>query len=215
MDGFVANTIAAISATGSIFLLIDFLLSDHAKKVILHHVTKLWFWLDDAKKWRTFDWLRGRPLLLFSFGMFVSALVLSIAGWAADGIFLSLGFLALLVPAAMTGPAVLRIVVGGTRYGYLILPVVLVMISLNIYDLVRDLNGPQLGVVRILLIGYFFTFTAFAVLACLPLWLIPAVKILLRGLELVVRRLAEYPKGPLLGVSAVLGAFAGAIKSFF
>ncbi|QOZ69139.1 hypothetical protein [Bradyrhizobium arachidis] len=209
-----ADLTAALAGAGSLFLLLDFFLSVEAKRRLLDALTRWWLWLDQAADWKTFDWLRGRSLLLFAFSVAIIVLGFLVLGWQADSILVALGLAGLLLPAVVTGPWLLRTVVGETKWGFLWLPVLMTMVTLDVYDLTKDLNGHQVSVPLGMFVGYLFVTTGFIDLACLPLWLTPAFKAAIRGLELTIRRLAEYPKGPLLGISGVLGALAGGLKLF-
>ncbi|QHP70016.1 hypothetical protein EI171_23605 [Bradyrhizobium sp. LCT2] len=214
MEKAIVNLTAILAGFGSIFLLLDFFLSAEAKRRLLDQLTRWWFWLDRAAEWKTFEWLRGRPLLLFGFSVGIIILGAALIGWEAESILVALGFMSLLVPAVMTGPALLRLIVGRTKYGFIWLPGAMTMISLDVYDLVKDLSGRQVSVPLAGFVGYLFVTTIFIALACLPLWLTPVFKGVIKGSEIAIRRLAEYPKGPLLGVSGLLGAIAGGLKLF-
>jgi hypothetical protein len=82
-------------------------------------------------------------------------------------------------------------------------------------------SPPLPGAYGTLHMGYilytlFFWFTAVVLLLTVfaPLLFVAAAKVILSIVELTVRRIAEYPKGPVIAASVVLAAVAAVIKLF-
>ena len=209
-----AKILAGATLVAALLPLFEILASDQTKAKSLDQLTRFWFWLDETKKWKTFEWLHGQTGFLFGGGLFLTAGFFLYFAWLANELIATIGLISLLLPVFFLGRSFLHLTVSRTRYGYIWIPITTMILAAIVIWLVNEYASHRPSPYIVLLVGYFVAFTAFVALACLPLLMVQLAKFALGGLELVVRRLAEYSKGPLTMITTALAAVA-AILTFF
>jgi hypothetical protein len=203
------NLIAVLSASGSAFTLLEFFLSKSAKERVSDYLIRGWFRLANIKGWSILPWLRRpRNRFLFSF---------AVVGCMAGGFYL-LGiresFLwvlmpVILVPVLFVG---LEIVENIVEEGALFSLACTVLMCVAFGALA--FLFPDAVAWRFFLSVSIFMML-FNLLAVLPMAVIRLTMYALKGCELMMRRMAEYEKGPVLACGLVLGTIAAAVKAFF
>jgi hypothetical protein len=226
---------AAIIATLAI---LELYLGDNQKKRLASAVTGWWSWIADLSDLSFVEFLRDSAIQRWiswvsaslTFILFVASAHLGL-GMSLDWFFAVVVFFAAIVVSlfAVIGQRILYFVFSqGWTYQ---IPFRAIIVLLAYFGLVVILVypflagwGPPLvefgGVPSIswsaLLAIAFVLFGSLMLICTLlaPLTFLLIFRVLLSTIELTLRRIAEYPKGPILAISAVVAAAGGILKLF-
>jgi hypothetical protein len=234
-----ASALIVLSLTVTALAVLDFLLSEPQKKVIADAVIATWNVLDEARKWSFSDWLKNPraswwlaiTLGLF-FGVFQVATMNRMMGRVqedASEVFapakmpwpamLFVAAFTLLIITAITRPIFSRLLKLGKRLWYVI-AIAGALYALALIPLVHDEKNkdnefPTIAFAVFMIVGIpasiiiIVSFTIFFARFLAYL----ASGVLFVG-ELIVRRIAEYPKGPIIATSAIFGGLVSLVKMF-
>jgi len=229
-----ASALIVLSLTVTVLAVLDFLLSETQKKLVADTVIATWNILDEARKWSFSDWLknpRASWWFAISFGLSAAlsqaAMMPTIMKYhelAGEGFprhawipLLFLGAVSGLIFTLITRPIFSRLLKLGKRLWYVLIVASalygLAFTSLAYSDTNSDLQtfglavylvvGMPTGILLMVLFMIFFArFLAYI-----------ASGVLFVG-ELIVRRIAEYPKGPIIAISAIFGGVVSLVKIF-
>jgi hypothetical protein len=236
--------VIALSAAVAVLALLDFFLSKAQKEWLSNAVIRMWSILDEARGWSFSDWVkqpRARWWLALSLGIFPTLLISQseflinrfvdkstatpklnwidiVAHITAFMIAVPLLFLlawSLLAWLLQRRKLNLAVILLAASVGYLV--VVVFMMLIHGY-----FTGEGFGPVRHPVLIWVQTLAALpfllaflcALLVLLSIGVAYVASATLYVAEFVVRRIAEYPKGPVLALSALLGGVAALIKAF-
>jgi hypothetical protein len=224
-----ATTLLWFVAAVAVLKLIDLLLSEKQKTWLSDVVTEACDVLDDAKKWSFFNWLmklspnkwrEGLGLAVFALLTSYSIFLVSYSMYhfLLHGDFnfhfhqaLQLWYGALLIVFSTIGIFVRRTVELDATLVRVLGSLIVAGFSQYISTSAFSLSESDV----LIAIGIFVGYPALIVL---PIWVALglayiASAILYMG-EFIVRRIAEYPKGPVLALSALIGAIVALFKAF-
>jgi hypothetical protein len=235
-----ANLVVFLSASVAVLALLDFLLSEGQKETISDRVTRMWNWLDETKRVPVLDILRTPRSQSAFVGVIVCAaigpmLYLSLSsGFLEVPVrLLSTAVIAILT-VAWFGRKIISVIMKGRtalqlfgRLSLVFVPVIVfwVFLNENPMRLMKwfglDVQSPEGLIFGAAFLVTFGLLVASNVLVLF--WLASAGLVLfiyLGSLILVVaeftmRRIAEYPKGPILAGSVALGSITALIKAFW
>lgn len=237
-----ANVILVLSASVGVLALLDLLLSEQQKSGIADYTLRFWALLADLKKLRFADFFRnlfvriGLALLatgviltgLFFASPILVPLLMVFSMTMGEALNIAILFLSLLlitiiviIGAVWLGQKVIFLVLRPAHELYVAVRAVVtgaILIFLSA-AFVENLDRlPEGSLFLPVLLFLFYVSLASVMLlvywgsAVLPLLFAYAATVALFVLELVVRRIAEYPKGPILALSAACGGIAAALK---
>ena len=238
-----ANTIIVLSAAIATLALIDLLMTDRQKDTLSNKVLALWSWLDDLRKLSFIDWIRNHrglvslfatilPLatLLFAtlneilrFGYHHLSLISGSFG-AIVGLLIGL-WLVSFVLRAKPGRQILVRATGALLLAVLPLAVLRPFeiffgdpLLDALFDALPERHAVTVfeAVMGAVLAGKLVTLILLAIwlLVVCPLVFAYVATALLYASEQLVRRIAEYRKGPVLALSALCGGIAALLKVF-
>jgi hypothetical protein len=218
-----ASALIVLSLTVTVLAVLDFLLSEAQKKVVADGAIATWNVLDEAKKLSFTDWLkkpRTNRWLAITFG-FSCALyggaVLEFGspymGWI---LILFTSVTTFLLFALITLPIFSQLLKLDTRVWYMLIAVGVVYVPCSfLVSPGWPEWPPPLGYSAIMLVMLFMFLVLFAslMISIARILAYVASGVLFAG-ELIVRRIAEYPKGPIIAISAIFGGLVSLIKIF-
>jgi hypothetical protein len=239
-----ADLFIAIAFILAFVALGDLLLSGRQKQVISNRVIAVWNWLDDLKKmlvhrrWLLL-FLTSRASLTLTTGSAI-AVTLGFISYLSfvrlvDPKFQKLFLVSLPITAVLAvsmGTTIIFLILGSktdiqrimgilTTLALALLPGFLIN-----YDVLNIVSAPTFETKYFTLYDSVFGIAwycclylspfllAFWAVAAGPLIFLYAMSVLLYLSELLIRRIAEYPKGPILGFGALCGGIAGLLKAF-
>lgn len=230
------NLVIACSLIVAGFTALEVLLSDKQKKTSEAAFIRLWSRLDDLKRYPLTDFLRQRDVwrlssgIMFGILLFVSAIHAAIndprqsdinwfgpSGIAVVALLLLVVFYWSSLVADGVGWLVHHLMPSRASWMFWIVPVVAALafaVGAGIFILFMDIARP-LATVGIILLLASVCLGVLWVMTLLPLLLVHSgiAGLLLSVAEFVTRRLAEYPKGPLLAVSVLVGVVGIVLKT--
>jgi hypothetical protein len=233
-----ATTVLWLVAAVAVLKLIDLLLSEQQKTWLSTAVKQASKVLDDAKKWSFFNWLmKTSPNKWWEgLGLFVFALLASYSIFLVSYsmyhflvhgdfnfhfhqalqlwygapliVFLTIGiFVGRTVELDSTLVRILAILSVAGAFGGLIVAGFSQYISTSAFSLSESDVLIAIGI-----------FVGYPALIVLPVWVALGLAYIASAIlyvgEFIVRRIAEYPKGPVLALSAFIGAIVALIKAF-
>ena len=199
--------------------LLDMFLSDHQKAGIQRASIAAWNWIDNVKQLSFMNWFK-RPLPRNLFPIAAAFLAMlpffdlhEVKGILIDG-----------AVGAVVARLLLELLLRARNWrGFILrasislvvpaIPVALLAIFIRGIDPVHD---SALGNVLMLFVLFFLMWIAFAfwAIAMLPFLVALVAAAVLSVAEFVTRRIAEYPKGPILAASAIFTAAMAIFKIF-
>jgi hypothetical protein len=220
-----------LTAALAVLGLADLFLSKAQKDWLDNAVVKLWTILDEAKGLSFADWLKhpqAKWWLAISLGLFVAIGLVTLLWDTVEPVFAAPIVIAIVVTITWLAHPVLGWLLEFTptvRFGHK-LTIVSVLATVGLvstvtvawFEYTSSLHGTFFGVVIEPFIKRLVWASAISLL-CVPMILAAralayiASAILYVG-EFVVRRIAEYPKGPILALSALFGGICALIKAF-
>jgi len=230
-----ATIVLSASLAVVVLKLLDFFMSESQKAALSEAALKLWNFLDDATRIHLSQWLRYRWLIrtCIAAAVFISAaymllVVVTQAEWDWStavllipfilALFLGIGILRSAMKAVRTFDMIVQ---AAWLIGLTIIPasagvIIMFYIWPNPAWLFpsASLIDNLVNFFCLLLFIFSITLLPFFVVLSLPVILIGAASLLLLSGEFVMRRIAEYPKGPILAASTLSAAIAGAVKVF-
>jgi hypothetical protein len=213
--------------------LVDILLSQAWKTRLSNAAIKTWNVLDEAKAWSFADWLR-KPRAIWWLAISLTLLMICFHLWLERAreksapdytplgqlqTFLVTAFLGItiLLMARLIFARLLRFNSMTQLSGRLLILLICVGISYALLGFTINKlldEQPKVAVILMLVIAP----VTVALLCLLAVFLSIALAYLASAFlyvgEFVVRRIAEYPKGPVLALSALLGGVVALIKAF-
>jgi hypothetical protein len=225
----IANTLVILGLAIAMLTLIDLLMTDRQKDKLSDNVISLWNSLDDLKKLTLVGWIQSHRGLI---SLFAAMPPLAIILYAAAREIYSPFFIAELVGALiglLIGLKLISFVLeakGGRilirATGTLLLSLLPLMVGVALMGYFHVLlQRHAFDVYFYVAIGAFiagnlvtFILLAIWLLVVGPLVLAYIATPLLYASEQLVRRVAEYPKGPVLALSALCGGVAALLKIF-
>ncbi|MBR1252270.1 hypothetical protein JQ634_00975 [Bradyrhizobium sp. AUGA SZCCT0240] len=219
-----ANILIGLGTAVFVLALLEILLSEEQKRSLANGVVQIWNILDDIKARSYLDWLRhGRsvPRMFFVLAIcLLSAFFLVIASANTE----ELGYRVLIAGMLLASPFILltakfvisRLFVPAGAFETIVRIILMALIlclpgwlGLSI----SEAANPFIRVVAAALALYTFGMLLIWFVAAAPLVFSYVLMALLGTSEFVVRRIAEYPKGPLLAVSGLIAAVAAFTKA--
>lgn len=224
----IANIVIAATAFVAVLALADLFLAEHQKRRFSNQAVAAWdridemtrfplaTWWREGPRWKwaitllccfffAYAWtlphpsgqepIRGPPWLVFAFYMMISVFI---ARWIIDYV----------LPMLSPPP---------TSVVFWLFPVALGVLTIfGFLGLVRFSPPPVTLVATIsAMLAFFGSMGIFAwAIAALPLLVVYAFAATLSTLEYLLRRIAEYPRGPILAISIIVGSIAGVLKVF-
>lgn len=199
--------------------LLDMFLSNDQKATIERWSIAMWHWIDSVKRLSFMNWFRRRgPRNLVPI---VASFLIVIA-------FLGLHEIGLVLLYGVVGAIVARLLLelllrARTRRGFVLrasislvvpaIPVALFILFIQTID--PDSGFWAINLVIVIVLTLFISLAfAFWVIAMLPFVIAVVATIGLSVAEFVARRIAEYPKGPILAASAIFTAAIAIFKIF-
>jgi hypothetical protein len=234
-----ANIVIGLSGFVATLSLVDFFATDIQKRRLSDWVLSVWNWLDEIKK-RTFvEWFK-RPRPQKGFLVAVVGLTFAVSTVFQSKFFNLLGLYEgwfLIAAVVGCGSAVAfwvgrrlskRISKAQTLQevpyitkSFIRVPILLTLAitGLWLFDLSFVRWMPEYIVVAILFLSLIafvssITIGIFMIVLVFPFLLADMLASCLRTAEFVVRRVAEYPKGPILALSVLAGGVAAVLKLF-
>jgi hypothetical protein len=229
-----ATLLIWLFAAVAVLKLLDLFLSPAQKTWLSNAVIETWNVLDEAKAWSFADWLK-RPRAIWWLAASLTLLSMSFQLWlerAREKLpagYISSGPLQTLLNTAFIGIIVLlmaRLIFARLlRFtsmiqlsGRLLVILICVGIALPLLGTFIDkLIFSEHGTVAVILI-FMIAPVAITLLCVLAVFLSMAMAYLASAIlyigEFVVRRIAEYPKGPVLALSTFFGGVVALIKAF-
>jgi hypothetical protein len=220
-----ANVLILLGGIVGLTALLDLLLSDAHKRSLSNVVVDLWDWLDHTKRLSWLDSLRS-PKSVRALSVISAALSFCIALFGSEK-FVFLSAIATAVVVDYLAPRVFNRLLGGTP-GRVTIRVIAVMaialvaqvpLGLMLWYVYRYM--PEVTLVTIasdlvfLAVGGFTSILFItAAVVLVPIGCAFLTSIPLYSMEFLVRRIAEYPKGPILALSALCGGIASILKLF-
>jgi hypothetical protein len=234
----IGDVVMALSAFVGTLALVDFFLTDVQKRKLSDAVLSVWNWLDDMKK-RTFvEWLkrpRAQLIFLSAVGVTFSVSTFPITSGLLDD---KLGFIVLVACLSCSTPAALwigpkifasisRSHTQQERLIHAMNPIVVpfwltmgaavALVFLSTWVPVPA-SSSYFAVLAILVLLYALlvgsaVITVFMLYLMLPVLAAGMLAFYLGIIEFIVRRIAEYPKGPVLALSALCGGLAALFKT--
>jgi len=232
----IGNLLFGLAALVAIAAMLDWLVSDKQKAAISAWTLRAWNWLDDARKFSPIKWLRSRQgtFVILGLGIFMgivpALLGLGVMIWKQPAIFQKAW--SFLVPLyllqgvpPLLAPFVIRWAISPDRARWqrvglwsitmlavLIFLSLTVMSSLGIGFAFAFPGTSPLGI-AVFLVSMIFTYVwLYMVIAFLPFMSACTLSGGLFAFEFLFRRIAEYPKGPILALSALCAGIAGIVK---
>jgi hypothetical protein len=222
-----------LCAAVAVLKLLDLFLSPAQKTWLSNAVIKAWNVLDEAKAWSFADWLK-RPRSIWWLAVSLTLLSICFQLWLertretlpADYIpsgplqmFLNTAFIGIIVllMARLIFARLLRFTsmtqLSGRLFIILIfVGIVYALLGISIEKLIEENSSVALILMLV------FAPVTIALLCVLAVFLSMAMVYLASAIlyvgEFVVRRIAEYPKGPVLALSTLLGGVVALIKAF-
>jgi hypothetical protein len=199
--------------------LLDMFLSNDQKAAIERSSIAVWNWIDNIKRLSFMNWFRRRV---------PRNLVPIVASFLVVIPFLGLDQMGLVLLYGAVGAIVARLLLelllrARTRRGFILrasisllvpaIPVVLFVLFIRSIDPDSDFVLVNLVIVTVLILFIWLAF-AFWAIAMLPFVIALTAGIGLSVAEFVARRIAEYPKGPVLAASAIFTAAIAIFKIF-
>jgi hypothetical protein len=218
-----SNVLFALGATGAALVLLDFYLGDTQKKALQEKVESWWIWLDDLKKLSLLDRLRsGSVQKWIVLGAAATILLLACLYFWTVVPSPELAALAIvvIVLSAWLARRLLAYVLSGTK-AQIVTRCVAVFVAYVIAAVAVTKgieayagSGPYAGLLELLVAVTFFAFFGMVVLFTVfaPLTIVAMASVTIRIIELTLLRMTEYSKGPILGLSVLLGAIAVLLK---
>jgi hypothetical protein len=215
----VADIVVACSMLGAAFGLLDLLLSSEQKAKLSDASVRLWNWLDEAKQVSFFEMLRPRKVrIVLSLAAAISMLGTAASEYGYQDLALNLrspifaiGFF---TAAIITFSIAAFTLSARTKLGLAVrtsicLAVLIVPLLVVVYSSDGLVAIVLFLAVWTLLVPFFFAW----VVMFLPLAGIYLASALVHIAEFLMRRVAEYPKGVVLGLSVIVGSVAGLLKA--
>jgi len=234
----VIDIVFYVGFAATIIACLDIFLSEAQKKWLDKRAFQFWNWLDDCKRVSLLAWLRKLPRLL----VFFVAILLSCAFvfwiWRASptprgdptefyGMIVVLLLLAsifgtLIIRSALKSTTLPRALLRITIYAVLCLTPFYAFLywTSAIQPLLLPVR-PPVTLLQLLFVLSFFAvtiFTAFMVIfwsaVAVPIISLYVIGLILFVSEFVVRRIAEYPKGVLIAMSALMASLFAFVRVF-
>jgi hypothetical protein len=226
------NVLISLSVAIAALALLDIFLNDSQKARISDVTTRMWSWLDDMSKLSFLDLLRQRLIqwwisILAATATFVGSewLMQEMFNAASDVFLMNLILLIVftwLGPKLMTftlapdGVLLILIRIIAVLAAYLAIVTAIYLGVQTVTDGTPGIHGipSNIGIVIAVMFASFFCLLTVFFMIVAPLIFIFVARILLATAELTVRRIVEYPKGPILAGSALFGCIVALMKAF-
>jgi hypothetical protein len=230
-----ANLVIVLSVVVGAFALLDIFLNDKQKAKLSDFVTRVWNWLDDARRLRYLDWMRRKP---------VKRVAMIAAPLVAVSVIYLLMFLLLddddkdfliwkvfeeswiFLCSTLAGGILTIWIILSARSTHMMMLIAVVILFLLAAPWIDYLLLDQFFLTLMSTPNQSFAFGeagAFMIIGlmvfpfCLailvPLTCIYLIVVCLAVGEFIVRRIAEYPKGPILAGSGAVGSIVAVIKA--
>ncbi|WFU77400.1 hypothetical protein QA645_22870 [Bradyrhizobium sp. CIAT3101] len=217
--------------TGALGLL-DIFLSEAQKSKLDNWTLRVWDWLSDAKKFSLIGWLLRPSFRIWFSGISIaSAFALFLRGtvdpsdfdWVSEAL-RSIGQLAVgALSGCMTGWLMQRHILSRSSrtapiwaIGYFAIAITLFLYATYL-ALGGVMSNPPLSTGFSIFLDWAFPFTmtlfTFSAITTLPLLVITIMECVVFCAELIVRRIAESPKGVVLGCSSIATAIGAFLKA--
>jgi hypothetical protein len=218
-----ANLVIAGGVTITSLALLELLLTDSQKQQLERLLVRSWSWLDDLRDWSLSDWLKTarnkRRFMAATIAVFL-ALILGIKVAVPDVPWPKL-FLFLLAAALVAAPWTFLVMTRLPLYdvtsrlyiaAFAAVALFFVIPAVDTTFLVRLGAGHWLRwPIHALTIVLWVT-TLLVAIASSPFVIAIFASMILGVVEFVVRRIAEYPKGPIIGISILVASIVGLVK---
>jgi len=223
------NIIIFLSLAIATLALFDFYLSEQQKTRVAATSTRIWSWLDDMSRLSFLNLLRQRSIqwwivLLACYPPLILVMTLELSsGRRGPLLYLSAVFLVLFV---IFGPRAIAFALAPQRVLLIVIRAIAVFVACLVLLLAMFVvvgratdipDGSMLGanfglMVSIGAMALLFLSILFLMIIA-PLVFVVLARIVLAGVELTVRRIVEYPKGPILAGSAILVSIVAMMKA--
>jgi hypothetical protein len=233
----IASALISLSVAVALLTLLDLFLSETQKTWLSNLFIKIWSGLDEAKVWSTVGWMkdpRAKWCLAIGLGLLQTVpsgitygltsrtdFVAVLANVTFVPLLVGFGTLIFVLITLPIFELLLNFIRGKSMIRALCLvmalAVSLMVVNALIQILVESLE-PGLALVFGIILGIltlpavFISVASIAMLVALMLAYIASA--VLYVVEFLVRRIAEYPKGPVLALSAFFGGVVALIKAF-
>jgi FtsH-binding integral membrane protein len=220
--------IIALALATATLALLDIYLSDKQKTHLSDHITRWWSWLDDMGHLSFLDLLRQRPI---QWTVVALVSVFAVFGlWAFTDRDTRTYSAGIIVAFLLFGPGLIRFTLAPKNPIFVAIrtiAIVLVYIAaaLAVYFVIAAATEtgdhvPQVylfsgntGLLIAIILSALLCLLTLVLLVVAPLVLIAVARLLLSSAELTVRRIVEYPKGPIIAGSIIVGVAAALIKA--
>jgi multidrug transporter EmrE-like cation transporter len=222
------NIIIGASVFVALLTLVDFFLTERQRESLEDSAIATWDRLDEIKKFPLTEWWReGRvwqwAITLLSCAIFAYAYslphpsgenpipgppILSFAVVMATAIIIARWTIDYLLPMLSPPPVSVT---------FWLFPIVAgLLTAVGVIGMMRSPPAPGSAMSILGILGFFASMGLFAwAIAALPLLLVYLLAIILSCVEYLVRRVAEYKRGPVLAISVLVGGIVSLIKAFF
>ncbi len=235
-----ANVTIAVAGLGFVLVLLEIFVGDTQKQWLNDKTHDLWFWLAEARKRALLDWLRIRYRWVLGAAILLAScyIVWNVSLYEGAGNATAIIIGALIFGVGLWfGPKIVRVTLNATtlfRAGlWATLFVVVAFLPIALLGAITPyfsttflptLLTPQatLGIAlgqlaTVLVIITSINFTAisaiFWITVATPLFIVYVLTALLFIFEYALRRIAEYPKGPLFAATAIVAALGLLLKA--
>jgi hypothetical protein len=231
----IANILLVFAVLGGILALADILMSEQQKRNFSDSLVRAWSYLDDLKRLSFIEALRGHRARLIYFGtggLLCVALFLYTALFEGKGSIDEYVNAIAIIPGAVglayvgfVGPWTLRATRPLPLFGRLLVFALPAILTITFYAAFEHWSNElfraiPFGLYRPIVLSeigsamFLIAVLPFLLATALPLLFAYVGSIALFVAEIVMRRVAEYSKGPILAGSAICGAVAAALKVF-
>jgi hypothetical protein len=232
-----ASALISLSVAVALLALLDLFFTENQKTWLSNLVIKIWSGLDEAKAWSTTGWKkdpRAKWFLAIGLGLLNTApsgfangltsrndFIAVLANLTLVPLLVGIGTIIFVLITLPIFESLLNLIRGKSTIKALSL-VMALAVSLTVANLLTRILVESLepGLAKILgfILGLLTLpavfISAASVAMLLALVLAYAAGAVLYVLEFLVRRIAEYPKGPVLALSAFFGGLLALIKAF-
>jgi hypothetical protein len=213
----VGSTLITLGTIVSVLVLIDMFLARTYKESLSKVVLRMWFWLDELKRHSLLTWMHKPKvqLALIGFAYICSSAFMGLMRAGNPFVIGCLLFIAVTARPLMN--LALRL---GWPVQFGLLGLFSVQVTHTEYVLefasaaIKWIGEDHWWVYIAVLIPVFLLwfYTIFLFITVSPMVICQAATAVVWLVELFVRRIAEYPKGPVLALSAMLGSIAAILK---
>jgi hypothetical protein len=222
-DALISNILLGVSIVIGILASLDLLLDENQKTQIANMVLHVWLWLDRLKRKSPINWLRQHHAARWFAGpAFMLGTLYMWPVLARNAVF---GVI-VLTAGSVLGLVIVYVTLNAASIRGTLLRIALfsflLMLSIQGISIAFDSTFDHSGLQSSLdaaLIGFVLEFVLWIVLlfwisVLSPFVLVYIAMAVLLVMEFVVRRIAEYPKGPILAASGLFASILVIIKAF-